>query len=465
MKKISILDIYNQNNHLNKLITINGWIRNNRYSKIGISFLTVYDGSSTSTIQVIVKKILYNYFTEIIKLTVGCSVIISGYLKLSKGNLQAYEIHACHIKVLGWIDHPEKYPMSAKKHSIEHIRNYCHLRPRTNLIGVISRIRNVVFQSLNQFLNNFGYLWVSTPIITSIDAEGAGSMFKVSMLDENNSNNQINYIRKENEFFKKKVFLTVSGQLTLESYACALSKVYSFGPTFRAENSNTKKHLTEFWMLEVEKSFSDINDISAFSECLLKNSIADVLNNCVSELLFLQKKVDKTIINRLNKFLEIDFIQVEYTDVIDILLKNKNIFDEDIFWGKDLSSSQEKYLVNDYFKSSVIIRNYPKKLKAFYMRVNDDKSTVSAFDIIIPRVGEIIGGSEREDRIDYLDNRMQEIGLNNKNYDWYKDLRRYGTVPHAGFGLGLERLILFITGINNIREVIPFPRTVGHADF
>ncbi|VFP84987.1 Asparagine--tRNA ligase [Buchnera aphidicola (Cinara splendens)] len=465
MKKISILDIYKQNNHLNKLITINGWIRNNRFSKIGISFLTVYDGSSTSTMQVIAKKILCNYFTEIVKLTIGCSVLISGYLKLSKGNLQTYEIHAIHIKVLGWIDNPDIYPMSAKQHSIEYIRSYCHLRPRTNLIGVISRIRNVVFQSLNQFLNKFGYLWVSTPIITSIDTEGSGSMFRVSILDNNNANNQINCIRKKNEFFKKKVFLTVSGQLTLESYACALSKVYSFGPTFRAENSNTKKHLTEFWMLEVEKSFSDINDISVFAEQLLKNSIVDVLNNCMSELLFLQKKVDNTIIHRLNKFLRINFIHVEYTDIIDILLKNKNIFDEDIFWGKDLSSKQEKYLVDNHFKSSVIIRNYPKKLKAFYMRLNDDNNTVAAFDIIIPRVGEIIGGSEREDRIDYLDHRMQEIGLNNKNYDWYKDLRRYGTVPHAGFGLGLERLILFITGINNIREVIPFPRTVGHADF
>ncbi|MGI4816644.1 MAG: amino acid--tRNA ligase-related protein, partial [Janthinobacterium lividum] len=286
MKKISILDIYKQNNHLNKLITINGWIRNNRFSKIGISFLTVYDGSSTSTIQVIVKKVLCNYFTEIVKLTIGCSVLISGYLKSSKGNLQTYEIHALYVKVLGWIDNPDIYPMSAKQHSIEHIRNYCHLRPRTYLIGAISRIRNVVFQSLNQFLNKFGYLWVSTPIITSIDTEGSGSMFRVSMLDNNNSNNQINYMRKKNEFFKKKVFLTVSGQLTLESYACALSKVYSFGPTFRAENSNTKKHLTEFWMLEVEKSFSDINDISVFAEQLLKSSVVDVLNNCMSELLF-----------------------------------------------------------------------------------------------------------------------------------------------------------------------------------
>ncbi|VFP78216.1 Asparagine--tRNA ligase [Buchnera aphidicola (Cinara cuneomaculata)] len=465
MKKTSIVDIYTQNNYLHKVVTIYGWIRNNRLSKIGISFLTVYDGSSTQTIQIVASKLLSNYYTEIIKLTIGCSVKITGNLILSKGYLQVYEIQAKYVRILGWIDHPELYPISAKKHTIEHIRNFCHLRPRTSLIGVISRIRSTVFQSLNQFLNSYGYLWVSTPIITSIDAEGAGSMFKVSMLDINNRSIIKNNLNNNTDFFKKKVFLTVSGQLTLEAYACALSKVYSFGPTFRAENSNTKKHLTEFWMLEVEKSFSNINEIFLFAEKLLKNSIMDVLNNCISELLFLQKTIDKNIINRLNNFIHTNFIIINYTDVINILLKNKHIFTDDIVWGKDLSSNQEKYLVHVYFKAPIIIINYPKMLKAFYMKVNDDNKTVAAFDILVPQIGEIIGGSAREDRIQYLDSRISEMGLNKKDYDWYKDLRRYGTVPHAGFGLGLERLILFITGIKNIREVIPFPRTVGRADF
>ncbi|VFP88414.1 Asparagine--tRNA ligase [Buchnera aphidicola (Cinara piceae)] len=465
MKKISIFEIYTKNNYLNKIITMSGWIRSKRISKIGISFLTIYDGSSAYTIQVIAKKSLFNYSAEIRKLTVGCSVIVSGYLTLSPSNLQTYEIQANKIKIIGWVDRPDSYPMSAKKHTIEYIRNFGHLRPRTNLISVIARIRNVVFQSLNQFLNNYGYIWVSTPIITSIDTEGSGSMFQVSILDVNNHLHTKKSINKENYFFGKKVFLTVSGQLTLEAYACALSKVYSFGPTFRAENSNTKKHLTEFWMLEVEKAFSDINDISIFAEKLLKYSVSFVLDNCISDLLFLQKKIDKNIIFRLNNFLNIDFVNIEYNEAINILLKNNNIINQKISWGDDLSSCHEKYLVNNYFKAPVIIRNYPKLLKAFYMRINEDEKTVSAFDILLPHVGEIIGGSEREDRINYLETRMNEMGLNKENYDWYKDLRKYGTVPHAGFGLGLERLILFITGIKNIRESIPFPRTVGHADF
>lgn len=465
MLSTSILDIYTKKNYLNKFIIVNGWIRNKRISKIGISFLSIYDGSSIYNIQVIAKKCLSNYFTEIIKLTVGCSVIISGKLMLSRGTLQIYEIKAQTVQVIGWINDPNLYPMAAKKHTIEHIRNFCHLRPRTNLISSISRIRNMVFQSLHKFLNRNGYIWVSTPIITSIDSEGAGSMFQVSLLDYDHVINMKKNFKKKDNFFKKKVFLTVSGQLTLEAYACALSKVYSFGPTFRAENSNTKKHLTEFWMLEVEKAFSDINSISKFSEELLKYSISYILDNCIADLIFLQKFNNSNLISRLNNFLKINFVNIEYDDSINILSKSKNSVINQISWGDDLSSYQEKYLVDDYFKSPVIVRNYPKLLKAFYMRMNDDQKTVSAFDVLISGVGEIIGGSEREDRIEKLKNRMTETGLNKKNYDWYKDLRKYGTVPHSGFGLGLERLILFITGIKNIRESIPFPRTVGHADF
>ncbi|VAX76605.1 asparagine--tRNA ligase [Buchnera aphidicola] len=467
MKIMSILEIYSTNNCLHKLVVISGWIRSKRVSKIGISFLTVYDGSSIHSIQVIACKSLLNYFTEVLKLTTGCSVIVTGYLQLSRGLLQVYEIKSCNIQVIGWVNHPELYPMSAKRHTVEYIRNFCHLRPRTNLIGVVTRIRNMVFQALNKFLNNYGYFWVSTPIITSIDAEGAGSVFKVSLLDSN-SNCKIqtrSEINKKLNFFGKEVFLTVSGQLTLEAYACSLSKVYSLGPTFRAENSNTKKHLTEFWMLEVERSFTNIDKISQFSEKLLKYTVSYVLDHCISDLVFLQKIIDPNIFNRLNDFLNIKFINIEYSDVINILKKNNINNNSVISWGDDLLSIQEKYLTDNYFKSTVIIRNYPKSLKAFYMRVNDDNRTVSAFDILVPRIGEIIGGSEREERLDFLENRMNEIGLNSNNYSWYKDLRKYGTVPHSGFGLGLERLVLFITGIKNIRESIPFPRTVGSADF
>ncbi|WP_075433905.1 asparagine--tRNA ligase [Buchnera aphidicola] len=464
MKTASIFDIYTKNNYVNKLVTINGWVRSKRTSKIGISFLTIYDGSSAHTIQVVAKKSLLQNFTEITKLTAGCSISVEGQLLLSYGNFQIYEINAHNIEVLGWVDRPELYPISAKKHTVEYMRNFLHLRPRTRLISVVSRIRNTVFYSLNQFLQNHNYLWVSSPIITSIDAEGAGSMFKVSLLDTSNHLHGENKGAKKIDFFGKKVFLTVSGQLTLEAYACALSKVYSLGPTFRAENSNTKKHLSEFWMLEVEKAFADIDQISSFSEKLLKYVISYVLDNCLPDLIFLQKTINVNLISRLNKFLCMKFIQIEYTEVVNIIKKNGNIIQDNISWGEDLSAQQEKYLIHDYFKSPIVIRNYPKLLKAFYMRLNSDNQTVSAFDVLIPRVGEIIGGSEREDRMNYLDARMREVKLHREKYNWYRDLRRYGTVPHAGFGLGVERLILFITGVKNIRESIPYPRTIGKSD-
>ncbi|WP_075431984.1 asparagine--tRNA ligase [Buchnera aphidicola] len=466
MSVLSIYDIFLTDSYINKNITINGWVRSRRDSKKGISFLSVYDGSCHNIIQIIVKNSLDNYYTEILKLTIGCSVKVQGVLQYSRGKLQKYEIFAKKIIALGWIENPALYPMSAKKHTMEYMRNFCHLRSRTNLFGAITRIRNVAFHAAHNFLYKKQYFWISTPIITSINTEGAGSMFKVSMLEAQNIQDKklfSNDIKKE--FFNKKVFLTVSGQLTLEAYACALSKVYSFGPTFRAENSNTKRHLAEFWMLEVETAFANIDDISKFSEKLLKYIISTVLKNSLVDLLFLQNNLDSNILSRLNNFINIPFININYSDAIKILLKNSYKIKEEILWGNDLSILQEKYLVEKYFKRPIIIRNYPKSLKAFYMRINSDNRTVSAIDVLIPLVGEIIGGSEREERLPLLKKRINEMGLNKNDYIWYQELRKYGTVPHAGFGLGFERLVMYITGIKNIREAIPFPRTAKNADF
>lgn len=466
MSILSINDIFSTDKYIDQDITVNGWVRSRRDSKKGISFLNIYDGSIIDNIQIIVKNSLDNYYIEILKLTIGCSVKVTGILQFSRGKLQKYEILAKKIIILGWVENPSLYPMSAKRHTIEYIRNFCHLRSRTNLFGAITRIRNIAFHAIHKFLYKKKYFWIATPIITSINAEGAGSMFKVSMLDYNNiQNNKKSNIEVEKNFFNKEVFLTVSGQLTLEAYACSLSKVYSLGPTFRAENSNTKRHLAEFWMLEVETAFSNLSDISQLSEELLKYIVTRVLKKSLIDLIFLKKNIDPTILFRLNNFISVPFIHIDYNDVIKILLKQSSDIQENIKWGNDLSIYQEKYLVEKYFKSPVVIKNYPKSLKAFYMRMNSDNDTVSAMDILIPLVGEIIGGSEREERLSVLKKRMKEIGLDEKDYIWYQELRKYGTVPHAGFGLGFERLIMYITGIKNIRESIPFPRTVKHADF
>lgn len=463
---VSIYSIYMNQIEINEYISICGWVKSKRSSKIGISFLDIYDGSIVNTIQVIVSKNLYNYKSEVIKLTSGCSVIVQGILKSSLGKLQMYEIYAKSVFILGKVKNPDTYPISAKKHTLEYLRNFYHLRSRTNLIGVIARIRNILYQSLHEFLFKNSYFWISTPIITSINAEGAGSMFYVSMLDIMNvKDNMSFYSKKKENFFNKEVFLTVSGQLTLEAYACSLSKVYSFGPIFRAENSNTKRHLSEFWMLEVEKSFSSLYEIATLSEKILKYSISKVLDVCMSDLLYLQSINDPNLIQKLNDFIEIDFIMIDYKEAIRILSDHKKYFQDTICFGEDLSTNHEKYLVEKYFQAPVIIKNYPKSIKAFYMRLNDDKNTVSAIDILIPIVGEIIGGSEREERFKILKKRMKEKKLVIKNYNWYQDLRKYGTVPHAGFGLGFERLVMFVTGSQNVKEVIPFPRTVGHAEF
>ncbi|CAL4321788.1 asparagine--tRNA ligase [Buchnera aphidicola] len=460
MKVVSINEIYNNNITINTNIKMFGWIRNRRHSNSGISFIDIYDGSHINPIQVIIKKNIVNY-SEVLKLTVGCSIVIEGKLIFSIKNQQKYEIYTYKIEILGWVDFPNNYPISSKKHTYENLRTVLHLRPRTNFIGTISRIRNHVFHAMHNFLYKNNYYWIPTPIITSLDSEGAGSMFHVSTLDMNNiPKNKHGIVDFKKDFFGKESFLTVSGQLTLESYACAMKKVYTFGPTFRAENSNTTRHLSEFWMLEIEQAFSTLEDISVLSEKIIKFIIKYILKNCDSDLNFLCNQCDKNIFERLEQFLSLKIVHIDYVDAINILSNAKVNFQSTVKFGMDFLSEHEKYLVDNYFHSAIIIKNYPKNLKAFYMRLNDDQKTVAAMDLLLPNIGEIIGGSQREERKEILESRLLELGLQKKSYEWYIDLRRYGSVPHSGFGLGFERLISYITGIKNVRDIMPFPRTV-----
>lgn len=466
MNIVSISKIYQNDIMLNKSITVSGWIRSRRSSKSGFSFITVYDGSCFQSIQVIANNTLYNYDKEILRLTIGCSVLVEGNLILSLGRKQKYEIQAKQVQVLGWIENPDTYPISAKKHSLEYLREVAHLRGRTNLIGVIVRIRNYAFQLLHKFLYKKGYYWIPTPIITGLNTEGAGEMFNVSTFNMKNIPTKKDCsVDFKKDFFGKESFLTVSGQLNLETYACSVSKVYTFGPTFRAENSNTTRHLAEFWMLEVESAFLNLDEISKFAEEMLKYICKYILKNCIEDMKFLKNYVDSDIINRLKNFSSLDFAQIKYIDAINILINSQNKFDKNVFPGIDLNSEHERFLVEKHFKKPLIITDYPKELKAFYMRLNDDKKTVAAMDILVPGIGELIGGSQREERISILDVRLSELGLKKEEYWWYRDLRRYGTVEHSGFGMGFERFISYITGVSNIRDIIPFPRTVKSSHF
>ncbi|XBC43143.1 MAG: asparagine--tRNA ligase [Buchnera aphidicola (Meitanaphis flavogallis)] len=463
MDIVSVSDIYHNKIKKHTLISVRGWVKNRRNSKSGISFIDLYDGSCFDTIQVVVHCSLFNFYQDIIKLTVGCSMIVHGILIKSLKKNQLYEINAKTIKIVGLVNDPSSYPMSSKRHTIEHLRQYSHLRPRTNFIGSISRIRNCLFQTLHQFLYKKGYYWIATPIITGLNAEGCGDMFKVSTLDFSNlSKTDCSNINFKKDFFGRESFLSVSGQLNLEAYACALSKVYSFGPTFRAENSNTSRHLAEFWMLEVETAFSTLNDLVSFSEEMLKHAVNNILDQCLIDIEFFKKTSDTDIISRLQQFSKRKFVQIEYEEVINILKKSGQFSLNSIFSEMDLLSEHEKYIVEQYFGCPVIIVNYPRSIKAFYMKLNKDGKTVAAMDLLVPKIGEILGGSEREEKLDILDKRFSEFGLNKKNYWWYRDLRKYGTVPHAGFGLGFERFLSYIIGVKNIRDVCPFPRTVNN---
>lgn len=447
-------------------VTVQGWVRTRRDSKAGISFLAVYDGSCFNPVQAVIESNLPNYNDDVLHLTAGCSVEVTGKVVASPGQGQSFEIHATNVRVVGLVDDPDTYPMAAKRHSVEYLREVAHLRPRTNLIGAVTRVRHTLSQALHRFFDEQGFFWVSTPLITTSDTEGAGEMFRVSTLDFHNlPRNDKGEVDFSEDFFGQEAFLTVSGQLNGEAYASALSKIYTFGPTFRAENSNTSRHLAEFWMVEPEVAFANLDDVAGLAEAMLKYVFKAVLEERRDDLEFFAERINKEAIERLERFVTSDFAQVDYTDAIKILENCGKTFENDVFWGVDMSSEHERYLAEEHFKAPVVVKNYPKAIKAFYMRENEDGKTVAAMDVLAPGIGEIIGGSQREERLDRLDARFDELGMNKEDYWWYRDLRRYGTVPHAGFGLGFERLVSYVTGVPNIRETIPFPRTPRSATF
>lgn len=466
MSVVPVVDVLQCRAAVDTEVTVRGWVRTRRDSKAGISFLAVYDGSCFNPLQAVVNNSLPNYESDVLRLTTGCSLEVTGKVVASPGEGQSFEIQATEVKVVGWVEDPDTYPMAAKRHSIEYLREVAHLRPRTNLIGAVARVRHTLAQAIHRYFHENGYFWVSTPLITASDTEGAGEMFRVSTLDmENLPRTDEGKVDFGEDFFGREAFLTVSGQLNGETYACALSKVYTFGPTFRAENSNTSRHLAEFWMVEPEVAFADLDDIAGVAEGMLKYVFQAVLDERADDMEFFAQRVDKDAIDRLKRFVTSDFAQVDYTDAVDILLKCGKTFENPVYWGVDLSSEHERYLAEQHFKAPVVVKNYPKDIKAFYMRMNEDGKTVAAMDVLAPGIGEIIGGSQREERLDVLDARLEEMGLNKEDYWWYRDLRRYGTVPHSGFGLGFERLIAYVTGVQNVRDVIPFPRTPRNATF
>ncbi len=447
-------------------VTVKGWVRTRRDSKAGLSFLHVHDGSCFDPIQVVAPSALPNYQADILRLTTGCSVEIDGVLVPSEGKGQRFEIKAASIRVVGWVEDPDTYPISPKRHTYEYLREVAHLRPRTNTFGAVARVRHTLAQAIHRFYHERGYYWVHTPIITASDTEGAGELFRVSTLDlVNLPRTEDGRIDFTQDFFGKQAFLTVSGQLNVESYCLALSRVYTFGPTFRAENSNTSRHLAEFWMIEPEIAFADLNDDANLAEDFLRYIFRAVLSERADDMAFFAERVDKTCIARLETFLASSFERMTYTEAIAALEKSGRSFEYPVRWGIDLQSEHERYLTEDLAGRPVVVTDYPKEIKAFYMRLNDDGRTVAAMDVLAPGIGEIIGGSQREERLDVLDARIDEMGLDKRTYWWYRDLRRYGTVPHAGFGLGFERAMNYVTGLGNIRDVIPFPRAPKSAEF
>src|SRR4051812_22259705 len=447
-------------------VTIKGWVRTRRDSKGGFSFLSVNDGSCFDSIQVVAGNALANYQSEILHITAGCSTIVTGTLVKSQGKGQAYEIQATAVQILGWVDDPDHYPIQPKPHSMEYLREVAHLRPRTNTFGAVTRVRHTIAMAIHRFFHEHGFFWIHTPIITTSDAEGAGAMFRVSTLDHANMprtpEGKVDYAQ---DFFGKEASLTVSGQLNVETYCMALSKVYTFGPTFRAEWSFTPRHLAEFWMIEPEIAFADLKQDADLAEAFLKYIFQAVLNERPDDMKFFAERIDKECVTRLEAFIAASFERMDYTDAIKALENSGEKFEFPVKWGIDMQSEHERWLTEKHIGRPVVVMNYPKDIKAFYMRMNDDGRTVAAMDVLAPGIGEIIGGSQREERLDMLDARLDEMGLPKEPYGWYRDLRRYGTVPHAGFGLGFERTIIYATGMANIRDVIPFPRTPGNAEF
>jgi asparaginyl-tRNA synthetase len=446
-------------------VVLRGWIRSKRDSKAGISFLAIHDGSCFDPIQAVAPASLQNYEDEVLHITTGCAIEVAGELVESQGKGQALEVQASSVSVIGWVDDAESYPIAKKRHSFEYLRTVAHLRPRTNTFGAITRVRTVLAHAIHDYFFQRGFHWINTPIITASDCEGAGELFRVSTLDlANLPRDGEGGVDFSQDFFGEEAFLTVSGQLNVEAYCLAMSKVYTFGPTFRAENSNTSRHLAEFWMVEPEIAFADLADLADLAEDMLKYVFSAVLERCPDDMAFFEQRIDDTVISRLRTVIDSSFERLDYGEAVSILQNSGQSFEFPVTWGKDLQSEHERYLAETHVGRPVVVMNYPKEIKAFYMRLNDDRKTVAAMDVLAPGIGEIIGGSQREERLDVLDARMAEHGLTGE-LDWYRDLRRFGTVPHAGFGLGFERLLNYMTGMENIRDAIPFPRTPGSAHF
>ncbi len=439
---------------IDRRISVNGWVRTRRDAG-SFSFIEINDGSTLNNLQIIADQSLFNYSEQIKKLSTGCSIFVSGELKESPAKGQTVELHANSVEVIGWAN-PEEYPLQKKRHSFEFLREITHLRPRTNALGAIARVRSRLSYSVHNFFQERGFHQIHTPVITTSDCEGAGEMFSVST-------DNIERHQADKGFFGKAAGLTVSGQLQAEVYALSLGDVYTFGPTFRAENSNTSRHLAEFWMLEPEMAFCDLSGNVRIAEEMLKYLLRDALEHCHEDMLLFDTFIAKGVIGKLESVINNSFGQITYTEAINTLLKTNKKFEFPVSWGIDMQAEHERYLTEEVFKKPLIVTDYPAEIKPFYMRVNDDKKTVAAMDVLVPGIGEIIGGSQREERYDVLYQRMLDANIDVQEYEWYLDLRKYGSVPHSGFGLGFERLVQYVSGMANIREVIPFPRTPGFA--
>lgn len=462
--KAVIKQLYrNQEEYGNKEVTVSGWVRTIRVSK-NFGFIEVNDGSFFKSIQIVIEPDKLENYTEVSKLNVGAAITVTGILELTPQAKQPFEIKADNVEING-VSTPD-YPLQKKRHSFEYLRTIAHLRPRTNTFAAVFRIRSMIAYAIHQFFQERGFVYVHTPIITGSDCEGAGEMFRVTTLDPDNlPKNEDGSVDYSKDFFGKSTNLTVSGQLNVETYCMAFRNVYTFGPTFRAENSNTTRHAAEFWMIEPEIAFADLQDDMELAEDMLKYIINYCLENAPEEMEFFNNFIDKGLLERLHNVVDNDFAHVTYTEAIEILKKNADKFDYPVEWGCDLQTEHEKYLTEVVYKRPVMVTDYPKEIKAFYMKLNPDGKTVAAVDVLVPGIGEIIGGSQREEDYDTLISRIKELGLNEEDYSWYLDLRKYGTNKHAGFGLGFERAVMYITGMQNIRDVLPFPRTVGTAEF
>src|SRR3954467_163812 len=447
-------------------ITVNGWVRTRRDSKAGISFIHLSDGSSFHPVQVVAPSTLPNYTGEVLRLTAGCAIAATGTIVPSPAKGQPFEMQASAVHVIGWVEDPDHYAIQPKPHSLEFLRDVAHLRPRTNVIAATTRVRHTLAQAIHRFFSERGFFWVNTPIITAADAEGAGALFRVSTLDlaklPRTPEGKVDFAQ---DFFGRETFLTVSGQLNVEAYCLALTKVYTFGPTFRAENSNTSRHLAEFWMIEPEIAFAGLADDADLAQALLKYIFRALLDERPDDMAFFDERIEKGLVAKLRGIVESEFVRMDYDEAIKVLESARAKFEFPVQWGMDLQSEHERYLTEQHAKKPVIVMNYPRAIKAFYMRVNDDGRTVAAMDVLAPGIGEIIGGSQREERLSVLDARMEELKIHKEAYGWYRDLRRYGTVPHAGFGLGFERTVAYVTGLSNVRDAIPFPRTPGSAAY